>query len=289
MKGFWLSLPITIVFPLVLFTGCTKGLLAPGLPRYFRDAVLDTLAQRQLQQRSISSRQERIASLLKSKGRGPLSSNDVYIAAQTSRLVFRSVAARTNEQTLITTVLPLKVFTGNSLNYLIPWKFDVEQAFNQLNNTKACYKSSLPSPILAYLCGVLNSFTLDYVLRFKVSANLNMFYVYQLPVPRLTPDDLHCRAIARQAAQLVCIGPEFDGLRAEVLGSVEVHVATEAEERQRLQNEIDALVAHLYGLSEEDRRHILYAPYTFPLVKREVKDGVMEAFGRVEELLEEED
>ncbi len=34
------SLPIPIVFPMVLFTGRTKGLLAPRLPRYFREAVL---------------------------------------------------------------------------------------------------------------------------------------------------------------------------------------------------------------------------------------------------------
>ena len=58
-------------------------------------------------------------------------------------------------------------------------------------------------------------------------------------------------------------------------------------ERQHLQNEIDALVAHLYGLSEEELRHILYAPYTFPLVGREVKDGVMAAFARVGEMVTE--
>jgi hypothetical protein len=138
---------------------------------------------------------------------------------------------------------------------------------------------------MAYLCGVLNSFMLDYVLRFKVTANISIFYVYQLPVPRLTPDDQHCKVIASRVARLVCIGPEFDTLRQELLGDVHAYVATEPGERQQLQNEIDALVAHLYGLSAEDLQHILYAPYTFWLVKREIKDGVMETFARVEELL----
>jgi hypothetical protein len=58
--------------------------------------------------------------------------------------------------------------------------------------------------------------------------------------------------------------------------------------RQQIQNEIDALVAPLYGLSEEDLQHILYAPYTFPLVKSEIKDGVVHEFARVERLLEGE-
>jgi hypothetical protein len=66
-------------------------------------------------------------------------------------------------------------------------------------------------------------------------------------------------------------------------------VATYPIERQQLQNEIDALVAHLYGLNEHDLRHILYAPYTFPLVKREIKDGVMACFGRVNYLLQHEE
>jgi cyanate lyase len=114
-----------------------------------------------------------------------------------------------------------------------------------------------------------------------------MFYVYQLPVPRLTADDPHCRAIAKRVAKLVCVGQEFDELRRELLGSVEAHIATNPIERQRLQNEIDALVAHLYGLSEDELRHILYAPYTFPLVGREVKDGVMAAFARVGEIVRE--
>ncbi len=122
-------------------------------------------------------------------------------------------------------------------------------------------------------------------LRFKVSANVNMFYVYQLPVPRLVPDSLQCRAIAARVARLVCVGAEFDTLRQELLGSVAARVATNPIERQHLQNEIDALVAHLYGLQEEELQHILYAPYTFPLVRREVKDGVMAAFVRVNEMV----
>jgi hypothetical protein len=234
-----------------------------------------------------TTRQQRIATLLKTRQRGPFTGDDVRTAAEAPRLVFRSIAASTNERTLIATILPQYVFTGNSLNYLHPWQFDAQKAINYPDDIKESYMPSLPAAILTYLCGILNSFVIDYVLRFKVSANVNIFYIYQLPVPRLLPDDPHCQAIAQRVARLVCIGPEFDTLRREVLGTAEVHVATNPIERQRLQNQIDALVVHLYGLQEEELRHILYAPYTFPLVGREVKDGVMAAFSRVEEMLEE--
>src|SRR5262245_59800547 len=97
-----------------------------------------------------------------------------------------------------------------------------------------------------YLCGILNSFALDYALRFKVTTHVNQFFTYQLPVPRLMPGDSWLEAIAARVGQLVCIGPEFDDLRRELLGDVHAHIATEEDERQALKNEIDALVAHLY-------------------------------------------
>jgi hypothetical protein len=233
------------------------------------------------------SRQARIEAFLKENGRGPLTEEDVCVDAEAPRLVLRSIASNTNERTIISTILPAQIFLGNSLNHLAPWLLDAEKALNQPDDINSCYKPALPASVTAYLCGVLNSFTLDYALRFKVSANVNIFYVYQLPVPRLTPNDLHCRAIARRVARLVCVGPEFDELRRELLGDVNAWVIPfeEKEARQQVQNEIDALVAHLYGLSEEDLHHILYAPYTFPLVRREIKDGVMQEFARVERLL----
>jgi len=269
-------------------------------PRYWVDPAKGQaeLARREIQhveegldallpaRHSGTTRLQRIAALLKAHGRGPLTADDVCTDAEGPRLVFRSIAASTNERTMIAAILPQHVFTGNSLNYLHQWQFDAQKAAIQLDNIRDCYTPSLLAPILVYLCGALNSFVLDYVLRFKVSANVNMFYVYQFPVPRLAAHDQHCRAIADRVARLVCIGPEFDTLRQEVLGSMEARVVTNPIERQHLQNEIDALVAHLYGLQEEELEHILYASYTFPLVGREVKDGAMAAFARVEDMLE---
>ena len=46
--------------------------------------------------------------------------------------------------------------------------------------------------------------------------------------------------------------------------------ATDPAERQRLRDEIDAIVAHLYGLSRADFDHILG---TFPLVFPDTPDG----------------
>src|SRR5205823_4646239 len=163
--------------------------------------------------------------------------------ADAPRLAFRDVARNTDERTLIASVLPPKVFAGNTLNYIIPWRFNGQKVLTQRSSIRDCYEPALLPLIVAYLCGVLNSFTLDYMVRFKVTSHVNMFYFYQLPVPRLASDEPYCRAIATRAAQLICIGQEFDELRRELLGDVHAYVATDPTERKQIQREIDGLVA----------------------------------------------
>ncbi|HEX2095162.1 MAG TPA: ATP-binding protein, partial [Longimicrobiaceae bacterium] len=171
------------------------------------------------------------------------------------RLAFRRIARSTDERTMISTVLPRGCFTSESLTVASPTGLNSAQAL--------------------VLTGILNSFVLDYLIRQRVSANLNMFFVYQLPAPRLTADDPVFGHMARRAARLVCTTPEFDDLAAEVgLGS-HASGATDPEERARLRVEMDAGVAHLYGLTETEFAHILS---TFPLVPRATKDATLTAY-----------
>ncbi len=253
------------------------------------EEMLDILTSSYTTHRA-STRQSRIKTLLAQQMREQLTTEDVRIDTDRPRLAFRKIARNTDERTMIAAILQPKVFASDSLYCLVPWRFDASRALTQLHDLKSCYTPSIPDRIMVYLCGVFNSFALDYVLRFKINTNVNIFHVYQLPVPRLTENDAHCRAIARRVAQLVCVGPEFDELRCELLGDVNARVLPfeEKEARQQVQNEIDALIAHLYELGRKDLEHILYAPYTFPLVKREIKDGVMREFARVEQLLQGE-
>lgn len=267
--GYWIEIP-----------RFRPELARRALPQLER--ALDNVAKQSGLEMPKASRKERITELLRRVGRGPLTEHDVRIAGEAPRLAFREVAAGTNERTMIASILPAKSFSAHTLLRLEPWTVDAIAAMENPEAMASAFVPSLPASTMAYLCGVFNSFSLDFALRFKVTSHVSQFYVYQLPVPRLMPGDPRLEAIAERVGRLVCIGPEFDALRRELLGDVHAHVATDEEERQALKNEIDALVAHLYGLSEDDLAHILYAPYTFPLVKRAVKDGVMAAYRQVE-------
>jgi hypothetical protein len=205
----------------------------------------------------------------------------VRLAYEEYRLGYRTIASNTNERTLISAVLPRRVFAGNSVAYVPPLRFSPGSELEASVGRAGRYIPMLASAEMLFVCACFDSFVVDFILRFKVSANVNAFYVYGLPVPRLGEGNAYFDAIVPRVARLICTTSEFDGLARQV-GMEPGNGATGPAQRQRLKNEIDALVAGMYGLAAADLAHILYAPYTFPLVDKSIKDGVMTEFRRLQ-------
>ena len=176
------------------------------------------------------------------------------------RLGFRDIASSTNERSFISTVIPQCSFAGNKL----PTVVVLDNGVRLIDNTT-----------LVLLCACWNSFVLDFAVRQKVSATLNFFYLYQLPVPRLKPADRFFDAIVQRAAQLICTAPEYDELAAEIgLGSHRNGVAAPVQ-RAQLRAELDGMIAQLYGLTEAEFAYVLG---TFPLVDESVKLAALAAY-----------
>jgi hypothetical protein len=176
------------------------------------------------------------------------------LSYQKYQLVFRRIASSTNERSMISTILPKSVFPAESLT--------------TLSSQHSCTE-------MLCITSILNCFVIDFGLRQRVSANISMFYVYQLPVPRLTTTDPAFAPIVNRAAQLICTTPEFDELAKEVgLGS-HLNGVTDPARRAQLRAELDGIIAHLYGLTAEEFSHILAA---FPLVATEVKEAALHAY-----------
>jgi len=174
---------------------------------------------------------------------------------QDYRLGIRAVASSTNARTLVATVLPKNIFCGNSI---------LTTTGKQIGYGE-----------LLYLASILSSMILDAFIRNKVSTNINMFFIYQLPVPHLSQTNPRLVSIANRAAKLICTTPEYDDLAAEVGLDSHNNGVTNESERIKLRAELDAIIAHLYGITEEEFAHVLS---TFPLTPDPVKVATQNAY-----------
>ena len=176
---------------------------------------------------------------------------------QDYRLAFRDITASTNERTLVSSIIPPSLFCGNTLPTLT---------------------SPHGKDQLLYLQAIFGSFSIDWLIRKKITSHCNFFYMEQIPVPRLTGADPAFRPLVERAIRLIGTTAEFDDLLKEIFGSKATH-RTHGERdpaaRARLRAELDALVAQLYNLTEEEFAHILT---TFPLVDESIKQTTLNTY-----------
>lgn len=181
------------------------------------------------------------------------------------RIAIRKIARNTDSRTLISCLIPKNCLAGNSLSVHFPFE----------NNSHNYNRLRFTSEELLVLVSFLSSFPADYILRSRMTANLNTFYLYQIPVPRLQKGDTWFDVIVTCAAKLICTTPEFDDLAKEVgLGSHKNGITNEIE-RGKLRAELDGIIAHLYDLTEAEFTHILS---TFPIVPEPVKEAALNAY-----------
>jgi hypothetical protein len=172
----------------------------------------------------------------------------------------RSITSSTNERTLIAAILPPNVVIGDTM-YITRNNLDAQE--------------------LLFLTAILNSFLVDFFLRLQASRQIATFNLYQLPIPRLTKEDMLFFPIVERSARLTCITDAFKDLWNRALPDSwsPTAAATTFGERTRLRAELDGLIAHLYNVTEEELAYVLK---TFPLVAEPVKLAVRNAYRDVE-------
>ncbi len=149
------------------------------------------------------------------------------------RLAYRDVASATNRLTLIAAVVPRGHVTVHTL---------------------FCLKTPLALRDQEFLCGVLNSFVANYLVRLRVTTHVTARIMSRLPVPRPPAHSPVHAAVADLAARLL---------------------RSPSPQQEPAYAEVQAAVAHLYGLTSEELRHILG---TFPLIDEDIKSRTMTAF-----------
>jgi len=160
------------------------------------------------------------------------------------RLAFRGVASSTNERTSIFTVLPPGVLCGNSAPAEArPWR--------------------RPDRAALLLCALCNSLCVDYLMRVRASANLNLFIVRQTALPPVAGIEAF---LVHSALRLSCNHRGYAPLWHGQLGTawrepsaaeVTWPVLATPQQRQALRSAVDAVVAHAFGLSRPQFQRVL--------------------------------
>jgi hypothetical protein len=155
------------------------------------------------------------------------------IACNYPRIAFRDVSRATDTRTVRACLLPARIFLTNKAPYLLWPRGD---ALDQ-----------------AFLLGVLCSIPLDWYARRFVEVSMNFFIFNPFPVPRPSRDDKRWHRVIALAGRLASPDKRF-ATWAKAVG-VESGPLQNAE-KQDMIAELDAVVAHLYGLTEKQFVHI---------------------------------
>ncbi|RQG98188.1 Eco57I restriction-modification methylase domain-containing protein [Natrarchaeobius oligotrophus] len=145
-----------------------------------------------------------------------------------SRIAFRDATQRTNQRTVLASLVPPETPLTNTAPYVLWPRGDERDE--------------------AYLLGILNSIPLDWYSRCFVESHVSFFIFNALPVPRPGKDSKLRQRVVELSGQLAAKDDRY----AEWAQSVGVEYGT-LDEKDQIDKiyELDAVVAHLYGLSRE--------------------------------------
>lgn len=200
-----------------------------------------------------SSQKQFVNDLLERERGNPLTQEDVLLDCTEYRIGYRQVTNSTNERTLVATVLPKDVLCVNTVTTVQPYEINPDQRDIQKDVLQDAYKNIFSDRELFVAVGLLNSLPFDFLMRTKVDSHIVMYKLRESQMPRLTEEDDWFEYIWKRAAKLNCYGEEFEEMR-ERLG---IEPATDPDERQEIQAELDAGAFHAYELDREQTAFVL--------------------------------
>jgi hypothetical protein len=149
------------------------------------------------------------------------------------RVVFRDISRATDTRTVRAALVPARVFLTNKAPYFV-------------------WPRGEPTDE-AYLLGVLCSIPLDWYARRFVEISVNFYILNPFPIPRPPAGSPLRRRVVALAGRLAAPDDRFREWAAEVGVSCG---PLGLGEREDMIHELDAAVAHLYGLSEAQLTHV---------------------------------
>lgn len=155
--------------------------------------------------------------------------SEKFAFCERPRILFRKVSRATDSRTMRVALIPPNVFSYESAQYIDLTLGDERDQ--------------------AYLLGVLSSRTLDWYIRRFVEANLNLYIVEPLPVPRPDRNSTLWKRVVEISARVASVDKRYSSWAAK--NGVDFGPIPD-EQKFSLICELEAVVAKLYGLTKKD-------------------------------------
>ena len=175
------------------------------------------------------------------------------------RMGFRTVASDTNERTLIFSLLPKHCGSGNSMFVNTP-------KYYSLGADGQVKVQAVSALRLLFGLAWFNSVPVDWIARQMIQINVNKTYLYRLPMPQPSDDEIRSTPsyaqLAKNALLLTLAAPSphaWDdfGELAPLFGVQRSDLPHTAKAQDTLRAENDKLVADLYGITDTELAHLL--------------------------------
>ncbi len=171
------------------------------------------------------------------------------------RLAFREIARDTDERSLIFALLPKNTGFGHTLF--------ADAAKTYVLGADGQVQIQAVSPLrLLFALAWFNSVPTDWLARFMIQIHISKTYLYRLPVPQPTDDEIRANpdyAKLAKNALLLSLAANWDdfGELAPLLDVTRKDIPTTAKAQDHLRAENDKIVARLYGITDAEFAHLL--------------------------------
>ncbi|CAN1504519.1 hypothetical protein MCEGE14_00607 [Burkholderiaceae bacterium] len=154
---------------------------------------------------------------------------ELYAFCERPRILFRKVSRATDSRTMRVALIPPNIFSYESAQYIDLTLGDEKDQ--------------------AYLLGILSSRILDWYIRRFVEANVNLYIVNPLPVPRPDRGSKLWKKVVSLSARLAAVDDRYSDWAKKVgvaFGPITDEIKT------NLIYELEAVIAKLYGLNKKE-------------------------------------
>ncbi|WP_104695471.1 Eco57I restriction-modification methylase domain-containing protein [Helicobacter salomonis] len=195
--------------------------------------------------------QERLKSRERHRAKKGGYSGAIAYEYQYWRLGYRGIARDTDERSLIVSLIPRNYSVGNSIYVSVP-KFYTPKGILEV-----------PPLQTLFALGLLNSLVVDFYLRLHTQMNINKIYLYQLPLPQPSTQEIASNplylAIAKSALECQLYydsANHFSELKTLFTTPLDIPKTQKLLNTKRAQ--LDILIARdIYALSREQFLHLL--------------------------------